>query len=107
MRCPWCNHLPSNEDIDTFWMVCEITSYQRARVGRRGPESGQDAGNMWLLLSEDYPEFDTCDELRLQCPNRTCGKTFSAPEELDFDDDPEAPVWNGRDWVRRDDLVDE
>ena len=105
MRCPWCNHLPTNEDIDTFWQIADATTYARARVGRRGPErlgEGEDPEALFLLLGDDNLDEDSCaqGEPRLRCPNPACGKTFDVPEELDFDSDPEEKVWNGREWVR-------
>lgn len=105
MRCPWCNHLPTNEDIDTFWQICDATTYARARVGRQPPErlgEGDDPDELWLLLGEENLDEDSVckGEIRLQCPNPACGKTFHEPEELQYDSDPDEKVWNGREWVR-------
>jgi hypothetical protein len=106
MRCPWCNHLPTNEDIDTFWQICDARSYARARVGRRSPErSGDHDDALLLLLGSDNLDDDSCyeGEIRLQCANPACRKTFNVPEILEFDSDAEEKVWNGRDWVRSED----
>lgn len=101
MRCPWCDHLPSNEGFDTFWMLSAGDCYARARVGRVGAARADPSEEeLKLLLGDTKPDEDGCDELRLQCPNPACLKTFSLPD-LDFDRDPVQWEWTGRDWVRR------
>lgn len=102
-RCPWCNHLPSNEDIDTFWLLSDASSYARARIGRLGPHPEDADGDdpPVLLLGEDTLDEDTGGDLRLQCPNPACRKSFAIPEVLnDFHEDPDRREWNGREWVR-------
>jgi hypothetical protein len=104
MRCPWCNHLPTNEDIDTFWQVGDATTHARARIGRPPPGrcGDEDPDELWLLLGEENLDEGSSahGKPRLLCPNPACRKTFTAAEELDFDSDPEEKVWNGRKWVR-------
>jgi hypothetical protein len=104
MRCPWCNHLPTNEDIDTFWLTCDARTYARARIGRPGTAFSDDGegDSLFLLLGADGVDPDSIyeGEVRLECPNPACRKTFHAPEDLDFTEDPEEKVWNGRKWVR-------
>jgi hypothetical protein len=95
MTCPWCNHVPTNIDIDTFWMVTDALSHRRARVGRSTNGDG-----WWLLLGDDLLDEDSQAEFRLECPNKACRKTFVIPELMEYDDDPIRMVWDGRDWVR-------
>jgi hypothetical protein len=91
MRCPWCGHLPSNVDIDTFWMFAEGTAVCRARVGRldRHPEDEEQDDGLWLLEGEQSFDDEPIGDIRLWCPNPSCGKTFSPPD-VDFESDPEA-----------------
>jgi hypothetical protein len=92
MRCPWCGHLPSNEDIDTFWLLSDAECFERARVGRTSREQAEeDEGEPRLVLLHGPISLDedTCDELRLRCPNPACWKTFEIPDELDFYADPD------------------
>jgi hypothetical protein len=85
MRCPWCNHLPTNEDIDTFWTLSEATCFAPAHIRYEALDECH-----VLVTGEDEVDHDTSDEIRLQCPNPSCGKTFDPPEELDFRLEPEA-----------------
>jgi hypothetical protein len=96
MRCPWCDHLPSNQSIDTFWFLADVVSNARSRVGVACEADGQR-----LLNGEEFIDVDSHDDLRLLCPSPACGKTFAIPEELEFDQDPVKVIWNGRDWEVR------
>jgi hypothetical protein len=87
MRCPWCNHLPTNQGIDSFWVLSDAHGVARARIGRVRVEEdreGEDDGRR-LLIGEDELHDEAWSDFRLECPNPRCGKTFTVPEELDFE----------------------
>src|SRR5689334_13847123 len=69
MRCPWCDHLPTNEDHDTFWHLTEMNVMRRARVG---PD--REGEGLRCFLGDDSMDTDTEADPRLQCPK--CWRTF-------------------------------
>jgi hypothetical protein len=83
MRCPWCDHLPTNDGFDTFWLDSDMRVFARARVGR-----AREGDDLRLLFGDQDMDTDSEADLRLQCPNPTCHRTFVPPKELDFDSDP-------------------
>ncbi|MFI5302790.1 MAG: hypothetical protein ACHREM_32270 [Polyangiales bacterium] len=34
MRCPWCNHLPTNQGIDAFWVLSDAHVVARRSLER-------------------------------------------------------------------------